>query len=422
MKKNFILGYFFLVPVLALSQSQWQYLENAPVIQNGRFDDIYFISDSTGWAVNGLGEIYKTSDAGESWTLQLDTTQYLRTIEFIDDHTGFTGSLNGAVYKTSDAGGHWARMDHTFPTPVPGVCGISHAQNNMIMVGRWDGPAFILLSADSGKTWSHRDMSSFASALVDCWYKTKDTLFVSGRKSPTQSGIILRSVDAGINWEEVTPGGVPDGIIWKLQFVNGSVGYASIWESAGSKTHILKTTNGGKSYQVIQALDKNIACEAIGFINEREGWIGGWSPGMYRTVDGGLTWSYVNRAKNLNKYFVLRENLAYAAGESIYRFAALITAAEESVPGESFVHTMDVFPNPSSSNYIDVQLSLNVATMAVVEVYDMNGQFVSRIFKKALPAGLFNYRLATEKLLPGNYIVVLMTNEHSVRKKVVVTN
>lgn len=30
-------------------------------------DDIYFVSENTGWYVNGYGKIFKTTDGGKSW-------------------------------------------------------------------------------------------------------------------------------------------------------------------------------------------------------------------------------------------------------------------------------------------------------------------------------------------------------------------
>jgi photosystem II stability/assembly factor-like uncharacterized protein len=94
MRKIFLLILF--IPVSAFSQSGWNYLPNAPVDFN-RFDDLYFVNDSTGCAVNGVGQIFKTSDYGNSWTVRFDDFQhYFRSIEFINDTIGFAGTLDSA--------------------------------------------------------------------------------------------------------------------------------------------------------------------------------------------------------------------------------------------------------------------------------------------------------------------------------------
>ena len=37
-----------------------------------RFNDIQFLNENLGWAVNGWGQIYHTPDGGDSWELQFE--------------------------------------------------------------------------------------------------------------------------------------------------------------------------------------------------------------------------------------------------------------------------------------------------------------------------------------------------------------
>ena len=46
---------------------RWGTLPNAPAIR-GKQDDVFFANALTGWSVNGLGNIYKTDDGGETST------------------------------------------------------------------------------------------------------------------------------------------------------------------------------------------------------------------------------------------------------------------------------------------------------------------------------------------------------------------
>ena len=52
---------------------QWPLMEwrptNAP-LSSSRTDDIWFLDESTGWAVNSNGQIVLTEDAGRTWTQQ----------------------------------------------------------------------------------------------------------------------------------------------------------------------------------------------------------------------------------------------------------------------------------------------------------------------------------------------------------------
>jgi photosystem II stability/assembly factor-like uncharacterized protein len=56
------------------------------------------------WKVDALNgyyaAVYKTIDAGETWSTQLDEQSlggnyYFRNIEFLNENTGFIGTLNG---------------------------------------------------------------------------------------------------------------------------------------------------------------------------------------------------------------------------------------------------------------------------------------------------------------------------------------
>lgn len=399
----------------SFSQSGWSYLTNAPV-SNYRFDDLYFINDSTGWAVNGEGRIYKTADFGNSWTLQMDSLQYyFRSIEFLNDTTGFAGTLNGKVFKTTDAGQTWTRIDQNFPLPVPGVCGMEHWGNLIIIQGIWSQPAYILRSTDAGQTWSYTNMSTFASGLVDGWFKSQDTVFISGIGTDITSnhGIILRSTDAGLTWNQVGMSTAASAYCWKLQFTSADIGYCSLSENLGSQSHILKTTDGGSTWTTMFVTNQNMDMEGIGFVNDSIGWLGGWSPGMWQTIDGGNSWTFLNFGGNLNRYIFRNQSLAYAGGISIYKFSGLTTG----LPGISLQnhlqHSLKISPNPvcdAAHIYID----LMQPTTAVIEVYDERGQMIKRL-KDNLEKGEHHYEL--QHLKAGTYFAVLKTNEHFLTKE-----
>ena len=53
-------------PSFAADTSVWKKL--ATVAYKGKQDDISFVDALTGWYGNGEGKLYRTTDAGETWT------------------------------------------------------------------------------------------------------------------------------------------------------------------------------------------------------------------------------------------------------------------------------------------------------------------------------------------------------------------
>ena len=173
--KNYCL-LIFLFTISLSAQLQWQPLPS--MIANGnnqRFDDVFFINDSVGWAANGAyASVYKTIDGGVTWTLQLSENSaalpgnyYFRNIEFLNENIGFVGTLNGVFLKTIDGGSTWTMVTN-FTTNPAAICGLDAVGTSTIYgCGAYFSPAYMIKSVDSGETWQYIDMSAYAVALVE---------------------------------------------------------------------------------------------------------------------------------------------------------------------------------------------------------------------------------------------------------------
>ncbi|MGC4023479.1 MAG: hypothetical protein QM734_16775 [Cyclobacteriaceae bacterium] len=421
MNRSLLLLLMLFVAYSSYSQ-EWNHVPYAPAVKY-RFDDIYFINDTTGWAVNGNGQIYKTNQQNKPWSIQYTASQYLRSIEFIDDTTGFVGSLDSAIYMTTNAGKQWKRIDKTLGIKVSGVCGIAHLGNSVIMVGSYFGSPHVLKSYDRGKSWTHQDMSFIAGGLVDAWYKSTDTVFVSGTDASNKP-IILRSSDAGANWVNLTPQSMPSvGYGWKLHFPTKSVGYLSLEEVYPSDslssptTRFLKSIDGGRTWLLMDTkIGKNIDLQGLGFADANRGWIGGWSTGMYETNDGGNTWNRINDFANLNRFFFLRPDFGYVSGTSIFKFKkGVVTGVTPSEPSKD-IHALEIFPNPWQNQTV-AKVTLGTNTMLVLNLIDINGRTVKEIYRGHAVEGEHSYPIDLDNLTSGEYIVLMLTHEHFLSKR-----
>ena len=336
----------------AVSKYQWELLQNSPVA-NSRTDDIWFFDELTGWLVNSSGYVCKTEDAGANWTPKfflapnLPSFPYLRCMSWANRQIGWFGAVTGIdvdfitspsqfirtlLHQTLDGGETWKPIVNLPEGSPAGICGF-HAVNERVAYGSGTndpglpGPA-IIKTKDNGKNWELIDMRKHASNLIDIYFFDEDNGFVVGGLNDKNckvdqkayppprlsrygkvKPVVLRTRDGGKSWTN-TVADIKDFECgewgWKIQFLNATHGFVSLENFRNAS--ILVTTNGGDSWvrkhvaknQNPSSPAINNDLEGIGFINERQGWVGGWGfqelsapvGGLENsfTEDGGNTW------------------------------------------------------------------------------------------------------------------------------------
>jgi photosystem II stability/assembly factor-like uncharacterized protein len=71
---------------------------------------------------------------------------------------------------------------------------------------------------------------------------------------------------------------------------------------------MIKSVDGGNNWISKNVPDVDV--QAIGFVTENHGWIGGHHTGFYETLDGGDTWTNTTVGSNLNRIFFISDQLA----------------------------------------------------------------------------------------------------------------
>ncbi|HTL81336.1 MAG TPA: T9SS type A sorting domain-containing protein [Bacteroidia bacterium] len=85
----------------------------------------------------------------------------------------------------------------------------------------------------------------------------------------------------------------------------------------------------------------------------------------------------------------------------------------------AFVSSMNVYPNPSSTN-INLNFDLTTAGKVTVQIVDNLGQTVAVKDLGELSAGNYSQVLTTENLTAGSYFVRLQTGESVLTKRIVI--
>jgi photosystem II stability/assembly factor-like uncharacterized protein len=377
-KLNFAIGLFLLLSVSVSGQLQWQPLPSAVSnINNQRFDDVFFISDDIGWALNGAyASVYKTTDGGLTWTQQLNEialggNYYFRNIEFLTPQIGFVGTLNNVFFKTTDGGDTWAPVTN-FTTNPTAICGLDTVGTSTVYgCGAFFTPAHIIKSIDAGVTWQYIDMAAYATSLVEILFLDENTGYVSG--SNAGGAVVLKTIDGGATWTEMFNSGIPGEYVWKLQILssNSNVIFGSIESIDPYIGKLIKSTDAGATWVTKNAPE--IVIQAVGFMTENHGWMGGHTTGFHETTDGGDTWTNLNIGSNLNRIFIINDNLAYASGTTIYKYSDGNLGVNNFQESNRVPLKVRVQPNPIVDK-LSVTIEFPDADHLVMELYDNMGK------------------------------------------------
>lgn len=374
MKTKITLIILLLFSKMALSaQAEWHEVLAPPNL--GRFDDVFFLNENLGWAAGNGGFVVKTTDGGQNWVVLTELPDnYIRNIEFLNESVGFMGTLNDQFYKTGDGGETWFLVDD-MPNPNQTICGMDAVGAQTIYgCGAYYGPAYVVKSTDSGVTWQYIDMSQYAESLVEILFVDELTGFASGGSA--DGGVILKTVNGGTTWTEIYHTNIPGEYVWKLQrlFSNPNVMFGSVESVAPLNGKLIKSVDGGQTWVSKEVPDTDI--QAVGFITESHGWMGGHHSGFLETFDSGTTWTNTGFGGNLNRIQFFDSNLAYCSGAGIYKFS------DENLGTKGFSKNTEreklevtIAPNPIQ-NQLEFTVNFKNANHIMLRVFDLNGKLI----------------------------------------------
>lgn len=409
----------FLFCLNVSAQATWQPLANiVSNINNQRFDDVFFIDENIGWAANGYyAAVYKTTDGGKNWTEQLNESTlggnyYFRNIEFLDKNVGFLGAFNGTYngkfFKTIDGGDNWTEVTNISPN-VPAICGLDTVGTSTIYgCGFYFTPAHVIKSIDSGNTWQFIDMSAYAKALVEIYFLTENIGFVSGQNN--NGATILKTIDGGATWTELYNSNIMGEYFWKMQILesNPNVIFGSIEAVSPNLGKLVKSTDGGLTWYSYDAPETNI--QAVGFIDENVGWMGGHTTGFYETTNGGQSWTNLNIGRNLNRIFFISPTLAYASGTSLYKFTEETLGNQQILERNRTTLNIKLNNNPAKS-FIEFDIQFDSSDNLLIELYDLNAKYIRQLARDNIPSKTTKkYKFSIEDLPSGTYIINFHNN------------
>jgi photosystem II stability/assembly factor-like uncharacterized protein len=190
----------------------------------------------TAWMVGATGTVLRTGDGGNTWDSQASsTTEDLFSISSFDENNAWAVGGNGACIHTTDGGATWTPQEFTDNT----ILGVDAINKDVCWVTtRWGE---IFKTYDGGATWS-RQASPIDEPLTDISAVNNDFAWAVGFPGfDKNAGIILNTRADGFDWHE-QPGATRN--LYGVSAVDETTAWA-----VGRSGQILKTTNGGVTYQ-----------------------------------------------------------------------------------------------------------------------------------------------------------------------------
>lgn len=391
----------------------WQNTSINTNIDNQRFDDVFFLNENLGWAANGYyAAVYKTTDGGLNWVKQFDENDlgidlYLRNIIFLNENIGFLGTLNSKLYKTVNGGTDWTEITNITPFPAA-ICGLDTAGTSAIYgCGAYFEPAYIIKSTDSGATWTHQDMSTQATALVEIKFVTALIGYAAGKNATGAN--ILKTIDGGVTWTEIYNSGIAGEYVWKLQVFNDNsdIIFGAVESVSPNPGKLIKSTDAGINWTSTNAPVTDV--QAVGFISETHGWMGGHDERFFETNDGGVTWNDLGVGGNLNRIFVINNTTVFAAGKTIYKYTDEALNVEGFTKSKRIPLTVNLAENPVS-DVLKFTVAFTSQDHILIELYDVNGKFIKQLFRENVESEIKEFQYNLKELSSGIYILNFHNN------------
>jgi photosystem II stability/assembly factor-like uncharacterized protein len=245
--------------------------------------------------------------------------------------TYYFGSVGGGVWKTVDGGETWKAVSDGFFGGSIGAVAVSEWDPNVVYVGGGEKTVRgnvshgegVWKSTDAGKTWTNVGLKdSRQIARIRIHPRNPDLVYaaVLGHLfGPNNERGVYRSKDGGKSWERVLFANENAGAVdLAIDPVNPRVLYASTWrvrrtpyslESGGEGSALWKSSDGGDTWTNLSrnkglpkapwgisavTVSRSNAQNVYALIEAEEG-------GVFRSRDGGETWEKTNDSRDLRQ-------------------------------------------------------------------------------------------------------------------------
>ncbi len=244
----------------------------------------------------------------------------------------YFGATGGGLWKTTDGGDTWMPVtDGQIRSASVGAVAVSESNPDIVYIGMGetcirgnimpgDG---VYRSTDAGKTWTHVGFSGTdAISKIRIHPTNPDIIYVAsfGKYSePSTERGVFKSTDGGRSWRKVLYRDDRTAAIdITIDHTNPDILYAAMWQayrteyqmsSGGAGSGLFKSIDGGETWTEITR-NKGLPSGVVGRIgvdvsgansNRVYALVENDSGGLFRSEDAGATWALINDSRSIRQ-------------------------------------------------------------------------------------------------------------------------
>jgi photosystem II stability/assembly factor-like uncharacterized protein len=409
------------------------------------FESTFFIDKHIGFATGGdhelhggFGNVFKTTDGGRSWEINLSSNGIIIKCQFVNDNTGYVlgqyhpwgNGSGGDIYKTNDGGMNWIPIysgvdttgfhfsgkDMSFLNPDTGIVVGSYEDHTGSGAG-------ILATADAGENWDliwrHPDDGN-KSHILNAIHAVNSNAWAVGEQGHI---LILAGLDSVRNIQSNTD--LPLNDVFFSDTHHGWISGGYYNDMNDYRFIFLKTKNGGTVWEEISNFKYMI--NDMFFEDSLHGWAAGYDLDengiILETFDGGDNWEV-----QIGELFAPLQSLHFNDG---YGWAVgkngLILRTEDGINwidqkrGKTFPGKFNLaqnYPNPFNPTTI-INYELPITNYVELSIYNTLGQKVAILVSQRQDAGYYKVQWDARGLASGVYYYKIKAGEFRDVKKMI---
>lgn len=216
-------------------------------------------SNPTVLYIGGVGGVYKSTDAGETWINQTDFLSTFGNVQrmFINPvATDILYAKSEKLYKSIDAGETWEVLFNN--EPVSSVT-IDEKNPQRLLAGTAQGQVW--LSLNDGTDWSNISSNLPGFTINTLAFGSENELWVgTGNLNETGDGYLYHSLNNGKSWSRVETGQAKTSEVYTI-FVDPQdtdivyVGLRNVYNimfNTKTDVYLIKTSDGGKNWETLR--------------------------------------------------------------------------------------------------------------------------------------------------------------------------